>query len=390
MDYYGRKIINHPVGTGPYKIKVWHRDNYIDLIRNANYRNDYYPSEGSDDDAAEGLLDYAGRQVPLAERTIFKVIKEEQVMWFMFLKGKLDLAGIPKDNFGQAISISQGLTPEMEARGISLKKFREPTTFWLGFNMNDELLGGNKALRKAIVYCLDRKEYIDLFWNGRGDVAHGFIPTMMKAYDETLKSTTGEIYDPERAKEYLKEAEELHGGKIPPLKLLMNGTNTLNRQMGEFYRKQFEKIGLVLEVDYLDWAAYLEEVKRGSPQMFFSGWIADYPDTENFLQLFSSKNHSPGPNDFRYTNPEFDRIFEEASKMSDSPERIELYRQAERLVVEDAPAAFMYHRVSYFLVHDWMKNFKPHVFHNYDLHKLRDIDLEKRNGYKELLRNLND
>ncbi|HEW79137.1 MAG TPA: peptide ABC transporter substrate-binding protein, partial [Phycisphaerales bacterium] len=147
----------------------------------------------------------------------------------------------------------------------------------------------------------------------------------------------------------------------------------------------FKEVGLDVEIDYMDWPTFQNKVKTKSAQMFTLGWIADYPDAENFLQLFYSKNASPGPNNFNYSNPEFDKIYEQIAVMPDSDERTELYRKAERIVVEDCPAVFLMHGVAYVLHHDWLYNYKPHAF-GYGLSKYRRIDNTKRLAYKELLK----
>jgi len=385
-DYYGKDITSHPVGTGPFLLKVWHRGSYIEMVRNPNFREEYYPSEGSESDKEKGLLVDAGKRLPMVDRMFFILIEEDQPKWLQFLRGKIDASTIPKDNYGQAIDVSRDLTPEMKQRNIHLEVFKSPDTFWIGFNMEDELLGQNKPLRKAISYAIDREKYIEMFWNNRDDVAYGFIPPIMKAYNPEI-ARFGISYDPEKARQYLKEAEKLYGGKIPTLVLSTGGTDTLSRQMNQFFQRNFKDIGLDIEVDYMDWPTFQDKVKTKSAQMFTLGWVADIPDTENFLQLFYSKNASPGTNNFNYSSAEFDRIYEKVAVMADSPERTELYRKAELIVIEDCPAVFTNHRVAYTLRHDWVHNYKPHVF-QYGLAKYRRIDMKKRAEYKKLLKKI--
>jgi ABC-type oligopeptide transport system substrate-binding subunit len=274
----------------------------------------------------------------------------------------------------------------MKQRNIHLKTFRDPDTFWLGFNMEDPVIGKNKALRKALSYAIDRQKSNDLFSNNRNDLAYGFIPPLMKAYDLKVKDV-GISYDPQKARQFIKQAERAHGGKLPQLKLSMPGTDTLSRQMGQFYQRGFEEIGLDIEVEYMDWPTFQDKVKTKGAQIFSLGWIADYPDTENFLQLFYSKNISPGSNNFNYVSSEFDKLYEQVITMPDSPERTDLYRKAERIIIEDCPAAFLIHRNAFVLHHDWVLNYKPHVF-QYGLAKYRRVDLGKRKAYKELLKKL--
>lgn len=385
VDYYGKNIMNHPVGTGPFRLKLWNRGSYIELVKNLNFRDEFYPSEGEADDLAKGYLVDAGKKLPMVDRILMMIVQENPPRWFLFMQGKIDAAGIPKDNFNEAIDQRGGLTAQMQKRNISLRIFRDPSSYWLGFNMEDDLLGSNKPLREAISCAVDRVKYIELFTNNRGELAYGFIPPLMKAYDPQIKEIVKTVYNPERAIQLVKRAEQVYGGKLPKLTLAMPGTDVVFRQRGEFLSRCFKEVGLDVEIDYMDWPTFQNKVKTKSAQMFTLGWIADYPDAENFLQLFYSKNASPGSNNFNYSNPEFDKIYEQIAVMPDSDERTELYRKAERIVVEDCPAVFLMHGVAYVLHHDWLYNYKPNAF-GYGLSKYRRIDNTKRLAYKELLK----
>jgi ABC-type transport system substrate-binding protein len=143
---------------------------------------------------------------------------------------------------------------------------------------------------------------------------------------------------------------------------------------------------LEIEIEYFDWPTYLEKLRTKSLQVYFSGWMADIPDVENFLQVFYSKS-SPWPNSSNFSNAEFDRLYEQASVMQDSAERTELYRKAERIVVEEVPCGFIYHRIFYVMYHEWIENFKPNAYKpdsfGYGLSKYYKIDTAKRNAYKK-------
>lgn len=385
VDHYGKDIINSPVGTGAFMLKEWNRGSFVELVRNPNFREKYYPSEGEPGDKEAGYLNDAGKRVPLADRVIWVIIEEYQPMWFLFMQGKLDVSVIPKDNFDQALTPQMELTPEMEARGIELKKYIRPSTFWLGFNMLDPVLGNNKPLRKAISRGIDREKFIEIFFNGRDVVAHGVVALLMDSHDPNINRYGFSKYDPNEAKELLKKAEEIHGGKIGTLRLAVPGTDTFSRQMGLFIKNQFTRIGLDLELEFSDWPTYQEKLNKRGHQIFFSGAAASIPDGIDFLQMFYSKYWAPGSNRFNYKSDKFDELYEKVEVMGSSPERVELYRQAELIALEDYPAAFINHRVSYILHHGWYKNYKPHVF-QYGLAKYRRIELEKRKAYKELLK----
>lgn len=388
VDYYRGNIRNRPVGTGPFRLNVWRRGSYIDLVRNENWRGELYPSEGEPGDAEAGLLDDAGKPIPFADRIIFRVIEEDQPRWLLFMRGELDISGIPKDNFNEAIvSSGRELTDEMRQRNITLDTYVDPSTFWVGFNLKDPVLGPNKPLRKAISRAVDRQAMVDLLFNGRFLVAHGFVSPGLNSYDATLADYGFSRYDPAEARRLLKEAEAIHGGPIPALTLGMPGTDTFSRQYGQFLQKYMSLVGLRLEVDYMDWPTYLTEMNNGHLQLFASGVSAGIPDAIDFLTLFGTKYFAPGGNNFFYSNPEYDILLEQAEVMFDSPERTELYRRMERMVMDDYPAMFSSHRVSYALRHGWYRNYKPHVF-SHNVMKYRRVDEQQRNEYRDLLAEL--
>ena len=388
IEYYGKDIIRHPVGTGAYRLKTWHRGSYIELVKNENWRGELYPSEGGPGDLEAGYLEDPGKPVPFADRLIWRVIEEDQPAWLLFMRGEIDGMEIPKDNFNEAVSLkNREVTDEMQDRGISLKHFDDPSVFWIGFNMQDPVLGENKPLRKALSRTFNREHFIELFLNGSGHVAHGFVALGLDSYDPEIKKYGYSKYDLQEAEQLLKEAEKIQGGPIPKLTLGMSGTDTFSKQYGQFTQRQFQKIGVEIEVNYMDWPTYMAELNKGQLQLFSSGFYASYPDAIDFMTLFGSKYFAPGANKFFYLDPEFDELLEKAEVMFPSPQRLELYRKMERMVMEDYPAVFTSHRISYVLHHSWYKNYKPHAF-SYGVSKYRNIDLADRNTYKRRLKDL--
>ena len=387
VDCYGKDIISQPVGTGPFRLKKWVRRSYIELERNPTFRGEPYPAEGEPGDAEAGYLDDAGKTMPFADRVIWTVIEEDQPRWFLFLQGKTDSSSIPKDTFSEVITGKGELTPEVEQRNIHLKSFLDPTVFFLGFNMLDPVLGKNKPLRLAISRAIDREKFIELFRNNRDMVAHGIIPPLMAAYNPETKKMGYARYDPKEARKLLKEAEKVHGGEIPTLKVAVPGTDTFYRQYGQFIKRHFDAIDLAVEIDYMDGPTYWEKLHSRSLQIFASGAGATLPDAQDILQSYYSKFWAPGSNSNNYANAEFDRLYEKIAVMFDSPQRRELYRKMELIVLEDCPSVFLNHRVAYVLHHDWYKNYKPNVF-TQGLSKYRRVDLEKRKAYKELLKKI--
>jgi ABC-type transport system substrate-binding protein len=137
----------------------------------------------------------------------------------------------------------------------------------------------------------------------------------------------------------------------------------------------------------MDWPTYLDGLNKGKLQIFFSGASPSIPDSLDMLMAFCSWNWGYGGNHFYYSNPQFDELYRQVEGMFPGPERTRLCRRMERIMLDDYPAAFLDHRVSIAIIHDWYKNAKPHVF-SYNTAKYRKIDLEQRSRYKKLLKEL--
>jgi ABC-type transport system substrate-binding protein len=388
VEYYKEDISYHPVGTGPYKLKTWQRGFYIELVRNENWHGGTYPAEGAPGDAEAGLLADAGKPLPFIDRLVYREIEEFQPAWLMFKRGELEWMQTFKDNFNEAVNVTNlTATKEMTDRGIKLVIYEDPSVFWLGFNMQDPVLGKNKPLRMAISRAIDRQTMIDLFFNGVHQIAHGVIYPQLPEYNPENSKLGYSKYDPAEAKALVQEAIKVHGGPIPPLTLYNPGTGVIDRQTGQFLQKYFEQVGLTLQVEYMDWPTYLENINKGKHQLFFSGVGASIPDALGSLELFGTKYMGYGGNHFFYSNPEYDALLAEAEVAFPGPKRTELFRKMERMILDEYVAVWINHRTSTVLRHSWFLNYKPNVF-TYNSPKYWKIDVEKRNEYKDLLKEL--
>jgi len=390
VEYYGQDIVSHPVGTGPYKLKTWHRGVYIELIRNENWRGGVYPSEGAPGDLEAGYLDDAGQPLATIDRLIYRIIEEFQPAWLLFKRGDLEWMQTFKDNFNEAVNAATlEATPEMIERGIELVLYDDPSVFWIGFNMQDPVLGKNKPLRKAISRAIDRDRFIDLFFNGVHKKAYGYIPPALPEYNPDIVNTDYAKYDPDEARVLVRKAQTKYGGQIPAVTLAIPGSGTWERQAGQFLKKYFEDAGLVLKVDYMDWPTYLDVINKGKHQMFFSGGSPSVPDAMDGLMSFYTKYWGYGGNHYFYSNPEFDKLYERTEVLFPSLEKNALCHKMEKIVLDDYPAVFVNHRVSTVLRQSWFRNYKPHVFSYYTAKYWR-IDIDKRNEYKDLLKELKE
>lgn len=373
-QYRGEALKHHPIGSGPYLLREHLPEQRIVLEANPIYR-DRSVNAGSQRSAVEG-------RPPTIRRLQVDYFEEDLPAWALFQQGLLDIAGIPKDVFAQAIDTrTQNLTPEMQEKGIRLRKEPAAGVYYYGFNMTDPVLGNNKPLRQAMSMVFNREEYIELFLNGRGIPAMGPIPPGFPTYDPNLVNPNAR-YDLEGARRKLAQAEKLHGGPIPPINLLMPGTDTSARQMAEYMKKQMAQIGIDLRVEYRTWARFQEMIDQKQAQFYGLGWMADYPDEQTFLQLFWSKNQSPGPNSANYANAEYDTLYERAMVMNPGPERNELYREMQRMVMDDTPWLLTFFPVTYTLYYDWVENLVSNEY-AHGIRKFLQLDVDRRLGFRK-------
>jgi oligopeptide transport system substrate-binding protein len=374
-----------PVGTGPYMLTENDPNARMVLERNPNFRGAPYPSEGELGDAEAGLLKDAGKTMPFLDRVVFSREKESVPYWNKFLQGYYDSAGISSENFDQAIRVAvDGATepsPEMIERGIELSTSVATTIFYFGFNMKDPLVGGTseraRKLRQAISIAVDMEEYLSIFQNGRGVVAHSPLPPGIfgrREAREGINPVTHMWRDGREqrrpvaeAKKLLAEAGYPEGRDAKTGMPLVLYFDTTSRGPGDkarldWWRKQFDKLSIQLEVRETDWNRFQEKIRKGTQQVYGLGWSADYPDPENFLFLLhgpQARADGAGANSSNYASLEFDALFERMKNIPNSPERQRLIDSMVDIARRDAPWIFGFHPKGYTLRHSWLANVKP-------------------------------
>lgn len=388
VEYYGAEFVNHPVGTGPYCLKSWRRNYRVEYGRNPKWkatgRVERYPVEGSEEDRQAGRLADADKPIPFIDRIVQYVVNDTTTMWFMFLTGQLESSGISRDNWDAVITSEKSLNRELAAMGIQMFSTPVMETYYIGFNMEDPLVGTNKFLRQALACAFNTEQYIR-FYNHRVIRAIGPIPPGIAGFENQPAPYPFNIA---KARALLARAG-YPGGKDPKtnrrLKLNLDIGNPNDpevRAAVELFSSFLEKIGVQIVPVYNNWPTFLARLERKQAQLFRLGWVADYPDAENFLQLFYGPNSSPGPNHCNYRNKEFDALYEQARVMPDSPQRTALYRKMAALVVEECPWIFEQHPLAYGLHHGWLKNYKPHDF-PYGMNKYHALDYQARAQWKK-------
>ena len=367
VDYYGDDFVSHPVGTGPYILKS-HVHNYrLEFVRNPKWkesgRKDLYPREGTADDRATGLLRDAGAELPFIDRMVQYVMSDPSTQWLLFMAGKLEVTPLTRDNWDAVIDADGRLSEQLTSKGIVMDAVPALDVAYIGFNMTDPVVGTNSALRQAMTAAFNRDRCVKS-QNGRVTPAAGPIPPAMSFVDRDISRYPSDL---DRARALMVKAGYPGGvdpatGRRLELTLELGSGDSETREMAEVMASFMEQIGIVLMPSFNNWPSFLKKIEQRRAQMFYLTWFADYPDPENFLQLFYSPNGTPGANRCNYRNEEYDRLYEKAALLPEGNQKREIYARMEEIVKEDCPWMFLHHSMSVTLRQPWIKNFKSHDF----------------------------
>jgi ABC-type transport system substrate-binding protein len=343
------------VGTGAYYITNYNSIQGADLKKFEGYNSSVYPSDGDRTARENGLLKDAGAKLPFMDKVRLVVIKEAQTDWLNFLKKKIDMINLTKDHYHVALTPEGKLKEEIIKDEIVLQASPTLIYWWIAFNMQDPVVGKNLNLRKAIAHGVNIDKYIELFTYNVAQKSNSIYPPGVPGYSPAAELPYK--YDLALAKEYLAKAGYPGGKGLAPLKFDIRGSDTRRRQMGEYIQQELRNIGITVEVQINTFPAFLEKARKGELQFWQGGWVLDYPDAENVLQLLSSQNLPPGQNYFNYVNAEFDKLFQEARVIEDGKRKYELMAKMENLVNADLPWVMQYYSRNYILSHKYLKNF---------------------------------
>ena len=206
----------YPIGTGPYMLAENNPNLRMVLEKNPNFHGENYPSDGEDIDRNNGMLDDAGKPLPFVDRIVFSLEKESIPYWNKFLQGYYDKSGISSDSFDQSVKLTTqgefGLTEAMQTQGIQLASAVATSLFYIGFNMQDEVVGGDteraRLLRRAISIAVDYDEFIAIFQNGRGVPAHGPVPPGIFGFEEGESGINPYVYEWSKSRQVRRDIED--------------------------------------------------------------------------------------------------------------------------------------------------------------------------------------
>ena len=383
-----------PVGTGPYMLTVSRTNREHVLERNPNYRFDPYPCEGEKEDAAKGFLADCGKPMPFVDRIVMTMEKEAVPTTTKFLQGYYDSPQITRLDVGQGFLVAAGDDPD-KAKLYRDKNLQFPTTveanlWYIGFNWLDPVVGEgktpeekrrNQKLRQAISIAIDWEEQIAIFEKGQGSPAHGPLPPGLFGFDEKghsafnpvvyKKTADGTVVrrSIEEAKALMRQAGYPDGrdaktGQPLVLNFDWQGASPGSKAFLEWFKRQFAKIDIQLEIRATDYNRFQDKMMKGAAQIYYWGWLADYPDAENFLFLLYGPNSKVGTggggeNASNYVNAEFDRLFDRMKYLENTPEKAQIIDRMIAIAQKDAVWSFGYYPTSAAALHQWVKNAKP-------------------------------
>jgi oligopeptide transport system substrate-binding protein len=360
VEGYGKDFRAHPCGTGPFRFKSWEEGQALILLKNERYFE----------------RDSMGRQLPYLDAVKVTFNEEKASEFLEFRQGRLDFINEIDASFKDELLSKRGqLKPEWRGK-IELSVYPQLNTEYLGIlvdSTNELVLHSPlrlRAIRQAINYGFDRRKMMLYLRNSLGLPAEsGFVPAGLPSFDSA--KVHGYHYDPEKARALLAAAGFPGGRGLLPIKLL---TIPIYADFATFIARQLQDIGIPIEIEVVQKSLLLEETAESKALFFRGSWIADYPDAENYLSVFYSKNPAP-PNYTRYNDPGFDALYDRALQEDNDSVRYRLYREMDQRVMDAAPVVPLWYDEVVHFIQPGVRGFAPNAL---NLLELRRVEIVSR------------
>lgn len=356
VEKYGKDFRSHPCGTGPFQLKSWEEGQDMILIKNQHYFEQ----------------DSTGERLPYLDAIKISFFDNRATEFLLLRQGQLDFTNDIDASFKDEVLNKKGeLRKEWEGKLI-LSKHPYLNTEYLGILIDpaNPLVQQSplrlKKIRQAINYGFNRPKMMMYLRNSIGIPAEsGFVPAGLPSFDSSI--VKGYHFDPAHSRQLLAEAGYPDGKGMPEIKLL---TVDIYADLGSFIAKELEEIGVHVQVEVVQKSLLLEETAKSQAVFFRGSWIADYPDAENYLSVFYSKNPAP-PNYTRYNNPVFDQLYEKSLVENNDSLRNKMYRQMDQMVIDDAPVVPLWYDEVIHLVSPSLKGFGANGLNLLELRRVR-------------------
>lgn len=323
VQHYGSDFRSNPIGTGPFKFKKWEEG--VKLVFRKN--NHYYEKDSE------------GNSLPYLEAVAITFLPDKQSEFLQFAQGNIDFLNSLDPSYKDELLSASGKLKDKYKDNVNLVKSPFLNTEYIGFFLDSKMPEVQSTLlRKALNYGFDRQKMITYLRNGIGTPAtHGFIPKGLPGYNNMV----GYDYKPEVARDLINQYIKETGDTEPKLTI---GTNSQYLDICEYIQRELQKVGLDLKIDVMPPSTLRQKKSSGDLDAFRASWIADYPDAENYLSLFYSKNFTPnGPNYTHFKNTTFDSLYEQSLSITKIEDRKKLYEKMDSIAIAQAPIIPLYY-----------------------------------------------
>jgi peptide/nickel transport system substrate-binding protein len=355
VEKYGIEFRRHPVGTGPFRFVSWEEGQALILHKNKLYWE----------------KDSAGKTLPYLDAVKVSFFDNKATEFLQFRQGKLSFINDIDPSFKDEILTKKGELRSKWVNQLQLNKHAYLNTEYFGIlvDENNPVVRNSplrvKAIRQAINHAINREQLILYLRNSIGFPATaGFVPGGLPSRNTEM--VKGYAYDPEKARQLLRNSG-LDVNQLPMIKLL---TIPIYADIASYVAKQCEDVGIPVQVEVIQKSLLLEQTAKSTAGFFRGSWIADYPDAENYMAMFYSKNPAP-PNYTRYKNPAFDRLYEQAIAETNDSLRYALYRQMDQLVINDAPVVPVWYDMVIHLVQPNISGFHANALNLLELRRVK-------------------
>jgi peptide/nickel transport system substrate-binding protein len=361
VEKYGKDFREHPVGTGPFRFKLWDEGNVLLYERNPSYWR----------------ADRQGRPLPYLDAVAVSFLPDRKTEFLTFMQGKLDFLSGIRAGSRDLIMHPDGTIREDFKGKFTVQKAPYLNTEYLGIQLDSANLTGEQAVqgralrdkrvRQALNYALNKPEMLTYLLNRVGHAGtSGFVPTALPSFSE--KEVPGYTYQPQKSRQLLRAA-----GYGPPRPLKLRLSTVLERkEISEYLQKQWADVGVQVQIDINQSAAQQDLVDNGRVAFFAKSWLGDYPDAENYLALFYSPNFSPaGPDKTHFKSAAYDKLYDEARRTQDVAKRTRLYQAMDRIVVEESPVISLYYDEVVRLTQNNVRGLTPNPMNQLLLERVR-------------------
>lgn len=375
VEAYGDKMMEHPVGTGPFRLAQWRRASKIVLEKNPGFRDQFYDEEAPADDPGLQAVAarFKGRKLPMIDRVEVSIIDENQPRWLAFLNSQYDLLEEVPAEFADLALPNNRLAPNLKKRGLQMIRYARPDVSVTYFNMEDPVVGGytpdKVALRRAISLGVDLDREIRLVRKNQAIPAQGVVGPGTWGYSPAFKSEMSS-YDPARAKALLDLSGHVDrdgdGWRDQPdgspLQLeIATQPDQQTRQLDEQWRKNMNALGIRTLFRPAKWPENLKASTAGKLMMWNYGWLAAVPDSNPFLSLGYGPTKGQS-NKSRFDLPAYNDIYRVQTVMPNGPERQAAIDEAQKLLVAYMPIKAHVHRVYTDLAQPWVLGYHRNPF----------------------------